>query len=450
MSIYIVSANLKKTANEKATTALLFIEASTEKYAEKAVRSIFPRRVASLSMFVKNKATAILRAFRRYFAWDNASTTRADFEALAAQGEWHVANGIDLGDIAKHYNEARQQELDQAAQVVTAILAKDTEGEASLRKRFGYVGNVVVRQEDIDAYLAKAAEAASQPVAVAVETEAIEAEPVAAAEVMVKKPKTQTAYVVEYRTRHNPNTRKFDEIHANSRLGAEQKLRKQLGKGMVRECWVSTPKEFAKAYLECLKNITLGTRLYTMSKGELESWLWDNTELPTWLVCLVVNNHTPTYPELLPKEDTKTIGEWTREALKTLSDVYVDEPLALEAEPTTEPIAEPAGFDLYPAMTTHVPTEDEIQDNLAEIEDRERILSAAHDALIDVETEAEFRAWLAAHPKLALVRKQDGQRMASHEPYPQKANVITITLENGKKSYPYFHVIGRYFMPVFA
>lgn len=448
MSIYIVSANLKASKTTNASSTVILIEATTEKNAEKQARSAFPRLIQSLNIVDAVKANTLLSKFRNKLA--NANATAEDIAAAIEANGWHVGSGVDLGTVARYFNKYRQQELDAAAEVANAIAAGDAKAEAEARKRYGYVGGVMVRQEDIDACLA----AASQPEpvavaeAVAVETEATEAE--AAVEILVTNPKTKTAYVVEYRTRHNPSISKFDEIDATTPFGAEQKLRKELGKGMVRECWVSTPDEFVKAYFERLKSNHLGTRLYTMSKSELESWLWDNTETPTWLVCLVVNNHHPTYPELLPKEDTKTIGEWTREALKTLSDVYVDEPLALEAEPTTEPIAEPAGFDLYPAMTTHVPTEDEIQDNLAEIEDRERILSAAHDALIDVETEAEFRAWLAAHPKLALVRKQDGQRMASHEPYPQKANVITITLENGKKSYPYFHVIGRYFMPVFA
>ena len=63
--------------------------------------------------------------------------------------------------------------------------------------------------------------------------------------------------------------------------------------------------------------------------------------------------------------------------------------------------------------------------------------------LSEIRTWEDFTAFMQANPALTLIRKKDNARVVGFEPYNDKA--VELELDNDKTSYPFYHVLARYF-----
>ena len=64
-------------------------------------------------------------------------------------------------------------------------------------------------------------------------------------------------------------------------------------------------------------------------------------------------------------------------------------------------------------------------------------------AFNEIRTWEDFTAFMQTNPDVTVTRNKDNARVVGFEPYNDKA--VELELDNGKTSYPFYHVLARYF-----
>lgn len=113
-----------------------------------------------------------------------------------------------------------------------------------------------------------------------------------------------------------------------------------------------------------------------------------------------------------------------------------------QAQQEAKLAAEHAAQEAADAEAEEQEEEEETAPDFAPAKAAEKIQHTAI-AFNEIRTWEDFTAFMQTNPDVTVTRNKDTARVVGFEPYNDKA--VELELDNGKTSYPFYHVLARYF-----